>query len=243
MTRENVHKLAVLQRAQITTPTTSAGALAALTEALGVSEIGLSVERVRLAGEGGDAIGEIYLSNGTVMEFPAIAALGNPAKLATAIASYVGIVRIFKAPEAMRVLALTCNAAERLTVESDRERSVSWCAGYLMSASEIRIDMTVTAERWRAFSELAAVESRDGMGRVVIRNVDGTRLVRAGWFAIYVHRECDPTVGRALSRMVSLAGWNRAGGNARGRVKATSPGGDRHLGWNFYAVPPGWDDE
>jgi hypothetical protein len=75
--------------------------------------------------------------------------------------------------------------------------------------------------------------ARAGM---VLRDVDGSMLVRSGWFLAFV-RSIAPSVGHTrLPTLMARAGWQ-----SPRRIKATSPTSPAVLGWNFYVIPAGWD--
>ena len=74
---------------------------------------------------------------------------------------------------------------------------------------------------------------------VVLRHLDGGRLVRAGWFYPWV-RAHESTISRqALAPRMARVGWKRPGSS--GRIKATAPDRAATLGWNFWIVPEAWE--
>jgi hypothetical protein len=105
-------------------------------------------------------------------------------------------------------------------------------------------------ERWDAFSELnrrdpvAAARSEGtsvAQACMVLRHLDGTRFVRAGWFRAHVRQE-DVTVSpQEIATRMARVGWRRRGDE--GWIKATRPGFREVLRWRFYLVPADWEDD
>ena len=138
--------------------------------------------------------------------------------------------------------------AERQQAVSENEIAVDWGASYLQAADVLDVDLNDQGERWAAFERL---QNHDPWSRaredgtsiaacgLVLRHIDGIRLVRCGWFAQYVRTLDAGTSQTALGARMARAGWTRRGGS--GRIKATAPGREDTRGWNFWTVPADWE--
>jgi hypothetical protein len=220
-----------------------------LTALLDLASVGLAVTGARVVGRGGKASADVYLSNGEVLTFDSLRDMSTPKLLALEVAAVTGAAPKLSQQQALRAVALLrWLAAHELAATLD-ELSREWGFTFLQDAAVVDVDMDDQGRRWDAFSELArrdpvAAARAEGTSVAsactVLRHLDGTRFVRAGWFRAHV-RSDDATVSphEIGVRMVRV-GWLRRGGE--GWVKATRPGLPGVLRWRFYLVPPGWEE-
>lgn len=224
-------------------------ALAALSELLGLDQVGVMVTAADVYGRGGTASATLRLSTGDSIVFESLRDMGTANKLAIEIAAAVGVVRTFKTPEAVQAVALIRRCAK--LHESFTADQVAFDIGttWLQESAPMQVDMNDQAARWRAFAVLNRAQpdlaSRQHDCSFVaacttLVGLDGTRYVRAGWFYAFAHRQ-DATIGgndRIAIRMQRV-GWRRRG--KHGRTKATEPMSGTELIWSFFEVPEGWE--
>jgi len=217
---------------------------------LDLPSVNVSVLQVRTYGQGSRAAVEIVLSNGDTMCFDSVRDMTRPANLAAELVACAGTVPKLNQARALQVAALVRKLAEREATLTDNEIAADWGASYLQAADTIDVDLNDQAHRWAAFSRL---EHHDPFARsrengtsvatadIVLRHRDGSRLVRAGWFFQHV-RTLDAALSQStLATRMARVGWTRRGGS--GRIKATAPGRQATLGWNFWTVPTAWEHD
>lgn len=224
------------------TPAETLGAL------LQLPSVGLSVTRAVVHGHGSRASADLFLSDGTVVQFETLRDIANPSKLAVEITATTGALPRLKAPDAQLVLKLVREIAEHRAVLDVDDISRDMGVTFLQAAQVLDVDMNDQAQRWGGFCYLADLEpvhnSRiEGKSVaalcVVLRDPSGNVYVRTGWF--YAHaRAMDLGVSQAeIAHRMERVGWQRRG--QRGAIKATAPDRDTELSWNFYRIPAGWN--
>ena len=221
-----------------------------LTALLDLGSVGLHVTAARIVGRGSQATADLYLSDGTVVEFERLRDLATPKLLAVEIAASCGACPSIRAPQAVRAVALVRALAEhRVTVGQD-ELAVEWGREYLQAAETLDVDLSDQAQRWDAFSRLDAIDPdarRHESGvtvakaSTILRDADSSRLIRTGWFRAHV-RGSDAHISPAdIATRMERIGWRRPGQS--GRIKATRPGFRSELVWTFYVVAEGWEND
>lgn len=218
-----------------------------LAELLRLPDVGLAIRGARIVGRGSKASADLYLSDRTTVTFEALRDFANPRSLAVELAATTGATPNLKAPQAVQALALLRTIAEHYEVITTDDLAVEWGCTYLQAARALDVDMADQADRWRAFSQLAGVTFGDvrdasiAAASLVLADRTGDRYVRCGWFREHARRD-DPTAGPAeVAHRMERVGWKRRAKS--GRIKATRPGHPGVLGWTFYVVPPGWEDD
>jgi hypothetical protein len=216
----------------------------------GLEDVGVQIRGAGIFGTGSRAPVEIYLSNDDTMEFESIRDMTRPANLAAELVAWTGATPKLNQAQAVRSVALIRSLGERQQMLTDNEIATDWGASYLQAADTIDVDINDQQQRWAAFERFLhhdplARAKEDGTAlataNLVLSHTDGTRLVRVGWFYAYV-RSLDLGIGQGtLAGRMSRVGWTRRGGT--GRIKATAPGRSDTRGWNFWTVPPGWEDD
>lgn len=218
-----------------------------LTEMLGLDVADIRVMGATMYGRGSDAAAVIALSSGKTLEFESVRLMARPQTLLAELAAVAGVVPELKQPACMRVIALVSEIAvnEMRLTETDLARD--WGSEYLQDASVIDVDLRDQAQRWGAFSMLAnrdpKMTARDestnlAKAGIVLRDCDGARVVRSGWFLAYV-RDVAPRVSHTrLPTLMAQAGWGLPK-----QFKATQPTGSMVLHWPFYVVPAGWENQ
>ena len=226
-----------------------AAAMRELTALLGLGSVGLAVVGGRIVGRGSTASADLYLSNGEAITFESLRDFANASRLAVEVAACTGAVPAIKAPTALHALSLLRALSELHETATEDDVSRAWGCEYLQGARRLAVDMNDQGDRWRAFSELAAIDpatdARHGGGpsvraHAVLADVTGARLVRCGWFLNYA-RESTYVAPRELSARMQRVGWRRRG--SRGWIKATAPGRSDTLAWTFYVAPAGWEGD
>jgi hypothetical protein len=210
---------------------------------------GLHVAGGRVVGSGGRASADIYLTDGSAITFESLREMATPKLLALEVAAVTGASPKLNQAQAIRAVALLRGLATHQLAATTDELSREWGLTFLQSAEVIDADMEDQQTRWVAFSELqrrdpVAVARAEGTSvaraSVVLRHVDGTRFVRAGWFRAHVRSE-DVTVSpQEIAQRMRRVGWERRGGE--GLIKATRPDYPGSLAWRFYTVPGGWEE-
>lgn len=226
-------------------PITAAEELAAL---LDLPSVGLSIRGARVVGRGARASADLHLSDDTTVTFETLRDVATPARLALEIASCTGAAPKLKAPQAIRAVVLLRAIADHHVVFTADEIAIDWGTSYLQGADTLDADLADQTARWSAFSHLKGIDpegrSRESgiplvAANVMLRHVDGTRLVRCGWFYAFARAQDIGASAADVAHRMERVGWARRGGS--GRIKATSPGFRATLGWNFYTVPDGWE--
>jgi hypothetical protein len=210
---------------------------------LGLSKAGLAITGGRVVGRGRDASADLYLSDGSTLTFDSLGDMANSARLATQLVACTGVVRTFKTPEALRAIALTRQLAEHEETLTGDQIAIDWGCSYLQVAEVWDVDLGDQAARWEAFERIAARDpyalarergiSLDAAG-LVLRDVDGTRLVRCGWFRGAIRAQDSSISPAQLAHRMKRVGWGRR------RVKATRPKFRETRLWEFYAVRADW---
>jgi hypothetical protein len=219
-----------------------------LTTLYGLATVGLEVVRARVVGDGGTATVYLYLSDGFEIVFERLRDMAKPQTVLVELAACTGARPKLDQTKCIDAIALIREIAEHELTATIDELSREWGLTFLQSADAIDLDMDDQTERWGAFSELdrrdpvAAPRSAGtsvASASVVLRHLDGTRYVRAGWFRAHV-RQDDVTVSpQEIAQRMERVGWRRPG--TEGRVKATRPGHQGALLWRFYVVDADWE--
>jgi hypothetical protein len=222
-----------------------------LEKLLGLDKVQVKVLSATVTGQGSRASVQIKLSNGELLEFDSIRDMVRPQNLIAEVAACTGANPTLKQPQAVTAITLVRQIAERVRTATTDDTATSWGIEYLQTAEVLDVDLDDQAERWAAFKHLELqhpiVTAHDAgqtaaAASIVLRHLDGIRLVRTGWFRDYVRREQDHTISPAqLHQRMQRVGWKLRG--SAGRWKATSPGPSaRPLIWTFYAVPADWGE-
>ena len=217
---------------------------------LDLSSVGVSVLGARLFGQGSRASVEIPLSNGDTMTWETVRDMARPANLAAEVAVCAQATPKLTQAQALRAVALVRGLADRERTMTDNDIAVDWGVSYLQAAIVLDVDLSDQTQRWAAFERLGRHEPyrqarEEGTSvanaGLVLRAGDGSRLVRAGWYYQHVRTlDAGMSQNRLANRMAQV-GWTRRAGS--GRIKATAPGRQATLGWNFWTVPAGWEDD
>lgn len=213
-----------------------------------------SILGARLAGQGSRASVEIDLANGDCMIFDTLRDMTRAGNLVAEVAACAGIVVSLKQLQLARAVVLVRALAERQETISDNGAAIDWGISYLQTAQVIDLDMNDQAERWAAF---ALLQEREGAAErhndaslehsensyaaltTYLRHTDGTAYVRCGWFYHYARRLDSGLSQEKVGKRMARVGWTKRG--KYGRIKASRPGFDDTLAWNFYTVPSGWE--
>lgn len=220
---------------------------------LDLESAGWRVSGARIVGKGGSASGDLYLIDGAGRResifFERLRDVAKASALRAELAATLGHAPKLSGDQAFATLAALRKLAEiQLSFDAD-EIARGWGADYLQIAPAIDVDMSDQRERWGAFEMLDGVDpvSLRASGEQpsiaaaapVLRDHDGTRYVRAGWFRSHVRAEESISSTEVANRMQRV-GWERRG--RTGRVKATRPDlAGQPLAWSFYTVPEGWE--
>ena len=178
----------------------------------------------------------------------------KPAALRSELVATTGSTAKITADQAVQAVAHVRKVAARTLAVTEDGTALDWAHSYLGTATTLDVGMSDMRERFAAFEHLERNSPWDraraetisiAAAGIVLRDIDGTRYVRCGWFASFV-RQQDATAGQAaLAVRMARIGWERRG--SAGNVKATSSVSGRQLVWSFYVVGPDWrgaaDDE
>jgi hypothetical protein len=210
----------------------------------GLLSVGVTILGADIYGSGSRAAVEIRLSNGEVMTFDQLREMANAGILAAELVACTGATPKLAKPSALRAIALVRTIARQHRTMSDNDVAIEWGVTYLQAVDVLDMDLGNQADRWAAFSALAEIEpTREPSGvpppHMVLRHIDGTRLVRSSWFVTHV-KNMDSASARDIPTRMSRVGWHRRG--SEGRVKATRPGLKGQLNWAFFFVPEGWEN-
>lgn len=220
----------------------------ALTALLDLGSVGLSIRGARIVGRGSKASADLHLSDGSTVLFEALRDVANPTRLAVEIAACTGATPRLKAPQAVQAVALLRALAEHQEVVTADQIAVEWGGSFLQAAELLDVDLSDQAQRWDAFKRLEAIDPilrwrQEGLavakGSLVLRDHDGVRLIRTGWFRAHVRSDDHLASPQEIAHRMQRVGWKRPGGS--GRIKATRPGNAGHLAWSFYAIPADWE--
>ena len=229
-------------------PMTAAERLSAL---LDLASVGLSIVGARVVGRGSRASADIRLSDGSEINFETIRDLANATRLCIEVAACTGATPRLKAPQAVQAVALVRCLAEHHHVVTDDQLATEWGLEFLEAADVLDVDLSVQGQRWDAFKRLETIDPiaryhHDGItvakASLVLRDADGARLVRTGWFRAHVRASDHLVSPQEIAHRMERIGWTRPAGGT-GRIKATRPGMPQHLAWSFYIVPEDWEDE
>ncbi len=211
--------------------------------------VGQAITGARLIGPGGDAAVFLTLKDGTEMTFASVRDMTRPANLLAELAVSTGARPKLNQARALDAVALIRKVAVHVASMDQADQAVEWGVGFLQAAAVLDVDLYDQAERWGAFSHLKDIDPRArhretnvsvAAASVVLRHVDGSRLVRTDWLAAHL-RVIEPRVTPAqLAVQMQRVGWLRRG--THGRWKATRPGMPGQLNWAFWLVPAGWED-
>lgn len=236
-----------------TTPTTTAQPASDAVElakllALDTLDPPLTIAEASVIGDGADATAYISYSDDTEMSMT-LREMCSPSKLMAEVVATTGAVPKLNQQRAMQAVALLKRHAQHIRSMSETDEAVEWGVNFLQAAETIDVDLMDQGERWAAFSKLAETDPRArhrecnisvAAASIVLRGVDGTRLVRTDWMRAYV-RSIEPrTTPAQIAALMQRVGWQRRG--KEGRWKATRPGLPGQLNWSFWIVPKDWDD-
>lgn len=220
-----------------------------LTAILDLASVGLTIRGGRIVGNGSSATADLYLSDGTTIEFESLRQVANPKLLTVEIAACVGATPTIKGPQAIRAVVLLRALSDHQRTTSEDDDATGWGLEFLQAADVLDIDMSDQAQRWEAFSRLERIDPdarhhADSItvakASLVLRHHDGVRYVRTGWFRAHV-RSGDHTVSPQQIRVrMQRVGWEIPGNF--GKVKAARPGFKQQLVWPFYRVPATWEN-
>jgi len=201
-------------------------------------------------GEDLEARVEVDISDGTTLVMNKLGTYTAPAKLMGLISFQIGgspALTQATVNELFRCLRHICEFHEAVTLDN-RARDCGIL--FLQEAEVITAEMVNNqAERWTAMVQLAdrdpvtaARQSNKSIAaESIVIDSDGTRYVRASWFAAHARSYATGATGeQILGRMVGL-GWGQPG--TEGRVKATQPNTKKTLNWAFFTVPEGWEEQ
>jgi len=199
-----------------------------------------------------DARVEVDISDGLTLTFRSLNTYTAPAKINSLISFQIGgephltQTTIY---ELFRHLRLICDFHEAVTLEG---RARDCGIAFLEDAGVMPAAMVNDqAGRWKGMAALADLdpvkEAKDSNDSIASRSVvlvdnDGTRYVRASWFAAHAREfvASSATAEQILGRMVAI-GWQQPA--TEGRIKATQPGTKKTLNWAFFTVPDGWEKQ
>jgi len=229
-------------------PMTAAERLSAL---LDLPSVGLTVVGARVVGRGSRASADLRLSDGSEIQFETIRDLANPTRLCVEVAACTGATPRLKVPQAVQAVAFVRCLAEHQHVVTTDQLSIEWGLEFLEAADVLDVDLSVQAQRWDAFKRLEPIDPvarwhSDGItvakASLVLRDSDGARLVRTGWFRAHVRASDHMLSPQEIAHRMERVGWKRPPSGS-GRIKATRPSAPGHLAWSFYVVPAAWEDE
>lgn len=217
--------------------------------ALDKLRVPLTITGAQVIGDGAEAAAFVALSDGSELRFRSLREMCQPGKLAAEVVATTGAVPKLNQQLAMLTVSLLKRYAQHVRTMSEADEAVDWAVGFLQAAEVLDVDIEDQGERWGAFNRLAEIDPRKthretnvsiAASSLVLRCVDGSRLVRTDWMRSHV-RSIEPRVTPAqLVVLLQRIGWVRRG--KKGRWKATRPGLPGQLNWSFWLVPPGWED-
>lgn len=223
----------------------------ALTELLDLPAVGLRVTGGRIVGAGITASADIYLSNGEALTFESLRDLAKPGELMLTVAAGTGASPQLKAADARQAVVLLRALAERQATATADDVATDWGLTFLQETRVLDVTMSERGARFAAFEHLrehAAADVREALATrvgsvaaatVTLRDTDGTRYVRAGWFYAHARQGGAHLTDGAVAARMRRVGWEQRG--TEGRIKATSEVSGS-LVWTFLVVPAGWED-
>jgi hypothetical protein len=228
-------------------------ALAELTGLLGLDALGRQVAGAVVAGHGSEALAQIRLADGYVIDFPRFGAIASSRPLAAQLATTVGVVLDPTPLQARRAAALVRQLAARDRETRDLEQTEAYASELLRLACVVLFAFSDQASKWQTWQRLADHEpeheaterSPTAYARAVLVAQDtatGQRFVRAGWAQHYVRLQAGATATPTATRdqLVAL-GWAQRG--EKGQIKATDPDGQAPpIRLALYVVPGGWEE-
>jgi hypothetical protein len=215
----------------------------------GLSKLGLRVTGARIFGRGGTASVYLGLSDGREIIFERLRDMAKPQFMLTELAACAGASPKLKQPQCIEALVLIRELAEHHETATLDELSREWGMTFLYGAGVLDLDMEDQGERWGAFEQLdridpvaLAFEHRTAVAQkcLVLRDLQGSRYVRTGWFRVHVKRDDAAVSPAQIAQRMERVGWRRRG--REGLIKATRPGFHGVLHWRFYVVPAGWEE-
>ena len=227
---------------------------------LRLAQHGIHIADVRLIGNGPNAGLEIELSNGQTIEAERCGDLWTHGGLAKFVTWSTGVnasdITKVEAGEANAIIRRLARAQYAATI---RDLGTDHGVDFLDRAAVEEVNVNDQAERYGAWSRLKALDpvrlcdirlvERDEARKlpatiadasVVLRHVDGRRLVRCDWLFAHVKRAGEVSHPAELNRRMEHAGWTRR--NKRGSMKATSPGLGPDIVLPFWIVSAAWED-
>jgi hypothetical protein len=233
-------------RRSATVEADTVAALDELTALLGLDEARRRVVGAQLFGRGSQARAVIRLDNDHTLLFESLAQMARPQNLLAELAAVAGVVPDLKQPACMRAIALTSRIAVNDMRIGEVDLAEDWGTEYLQAAATVDTDLRDQAQRWGAFQMLAdhdpwarARENATSLARagLVLRDWDGARLVRAGWFLGFVRATAPRVSHISLPPLMAQAGWALPK-----KMKATRPGMAGTQILKLYVAPAGWED-
>jgi hypothetical protein len=200
---------------------------------LGLDKAGIHVKAVHLFGTGAEATLRIDLTNGAELRFEPADSMVRPQTVSARVALTVGVAVHLKQPQCVEAASLARQLAVTAAHYTEVDQAREWETEFLQAAETIEFDSRDQAHRFAAFKMLAG---RNPFEPAVLRDTDGARLVRSGWFLDYVRSTAPRVSHKHLPTLMHEAGWMRPK-----RIKATAPLGARELIWTFYVVPADWN--
>lgn len=222
----------------------------------------IRIKSVQVYGSGSSAEVEIVLSNGAVLQAERFADIWTHTGLARFFTQGTGIdaggITKAEASEANAIIRRLAGYADRSTTA--RDLGTDHGVDFLDRAEVEAVNVNDQAQRYRAWSKLKALDPvrlsdpRLGNWRdpnrtipptvadasLVLKHVDGRRLVRCDWLYAHVHKAGEVAGPQELVKRMEHAGWSRRG--RRGAIKATSPGMGPPIILPFWIVPAAWED-
>ena len=134
-----------------------------LTDLLEVGQVVLKVVGVEVSGDGNAAPVVIHLDDGTPIFFERFEHVGKPDKLATQLASTVGVWTEFSPLQARKAAGLIRRYVGRAQVIARHELFASWVIDLLEEASDHDFDLDDQASRWSAWKAVKERHQRRGV--------------------------------------------------------------------------------
>src|SRR5262249_52098174 len=124
-----------------------------LAELLGLPSVNLAITGARIVGQGSKATADLYLSNGTAIEFDSLRDFATGSKLIVEIVVATGAatpkLTNTNAQQAVRLLRQIATWEEGLSEDAFAR---DWGITYLQAAEHRALDMGSQEQRWQAFS-------------------------------------------------------------------------------------------
>jgi hypothetical protein len=235
---------------------TTAAMRVELSELLRLADAHISVNAIRLLGNGPSAQVEIDLSIGLTIVSEHFGDLWTAQGLAKFVTQNTGI----DAGAINKQQATKANALIRKLAEVTREARIADLGrdhglAFLRWAPVEPFFLHDQADRYRAFALVDACDPTTAgwlktlhrmqrpaeLSFVLQDRASAVRYVHCGHLFTDVHRRNEVSHPRELADQMTKAGWERSG--KRGRIKATPIGGmSPPIVLPLWAVPKGWDD-